>query len=481
MKKIIFFLFVTVATIASAQYVNDGIPRDTVRNGDPWFLFKPETPLYERDQEISFPPGFNDSLKDIWVQDQWRNLAILNYGESENLPVRFFNVQEYNIDNDSSWLYGIAITILDTLPLLAKGLHLHYLQPVYHISDSLLIAYGPSPEAECEIYVDTILRESVIQTHNALRKDCIFEYNLLDNSNKPINKPSHCYEFYFDYPVSLTRRDNPIWIGGRAHWYNDASLSLGKLTYIAAFDKSCNQDWISLRFSGSQDHGFGYYRKLGFLVDTAYYSLTHHSWGGCCLYETWGLLFPIVKLRCVAPRLSLVERNDDGSATLAWRQYDTPETYQFAFGEYDMGPEGATLLSTTDTIHHVSGLTDGVHYGAWVRKACRFTTAGYDTLVWSNWSNGVDFYLHDNPEGINSAVARNGVRLYPNPADDEMTVQSRYNLELIELHDMIGSTVYSIRANGHQVTLPLEHLHAGPYIVTVQTGNATTHLKLIKK
>ena len=187
-----------------------------------------------------------------------------------------------------------------------------------------------------------------------------------------------------------------------------------------------------------------------------------------------GVAFPIVQLRCAAPNPMLLGRETQ-EATVGWWQAEEGEATQLSLGPYGSDPDSGLLVTPADTFHTFTGLQPDCVYSAWVRKACRYTTAGYDTLVWSDWSRPLVFRTK---VGIGEVDADTDVRLQPNPARDKVTVSSSFGLLHIEIHDAAGVLVYSEAASERQKTIGIGSLRSGTYIVTVQTHAGTTHKKL---
>ena len=81
-------------------------------------------------------------------------------------------------------------------------------------------------------------------------------------------------------------------------------------------------------------------------------------------------------------------------------------------------------------------------------------------------------------EGVEETMLSRLTFLAPNPARDEVTVTSSFSLSRIEIHDLQGVMVFSEPVSGHDVTLPLDFLRSGTYIVSIHTHNGTTHKRL---
>ncbi len=82
--------------------------------------------------------------------------------------------------------------------------------------------------------------------------------------------------------------------------------------------------------------------------------------------------------------------------------------------------------------------------------------------------------------GIDQASAQTGATLYPNPATGRVTVEAD-QLKTVRLVNMVGQTLFTLRATGSAVTIPLNNVPSGVYFVTVETAQAlTTHKLLVK-
>ncbi|MBO7100461.1 MAG: hypothetical protein J6V98_00370 [Bacteroidales bacterium] len=121
------------------------------------------------------------------------------------------------------------------------------------------------------------------------------------------------------------------------------------------------------------------------------------------------------------------------SATLAWLQNDTPEQYQLSITPWDMAgtdPDSGAMFYTTDTTFTFTDLQPDTRYSVWVRKACRYTTSAYDTIVWSEWSNEIVFMAVDIDE-----VEADGVRI--TSQHGSIVVEGAEGRE-VRVYDMLG-------------------------------------------
>ena len=143
-------------------------------------------------------------------------------------------------------------------------------------------------------------------------------------------------------------------------------------------------------------------------------------------------MFPIVNLRCMAPRLQLVERGHL-SATVSWTQAEAGISYELAYGPFGSEPDSGTIVSTTDTSYTLTNLEGGKRTAVWVRKACRYDL--YDSTVWSDWSLPVVFMTLDIDE-----VEEDGVHIY---SRDRQLVIEASETTTVQVSDLQGRTLWS--------------------------------------
>ena len=161
----------------------------------------------------------------------------------------------------------------------------------------------------------------------------------------------------------------------------------------------------------------------------------------------WGCIFPIKNLRCTSPHLYLAGR-EGNAATVSWWQAEAGEAYQLALGTYGSNPDSGMLVTPADTFHTFTGLQPDTIYQAWVRKACRYTTAGYDTLVWSDWSQPLVFRASVGIDEVDDGGLRVTVQA------GCIAVQGLAAGEQAEVYDMKGCRVALLEADGSTAPLP---------------------------
>ena len=150
------------------------------------------------------------------------------------------------------------------------------------------------------------------------------------------------------------------------------------------------------------------------------------------------------------------------SVTVGWWQAEEGEAYELSLGTYGSDPDGATPVTATDSVYTFTGLQNDSIYSIWVRKACRYTTAGYDTLVWSDWSRPL---VCRTSVGIGEVY--DGEGLHVAAQDGCVAVQGLASGERAEVYDMKGCRVATLAADGRTAPLP-----QGVYLVRTTAGRA---------
>jgi hypothetical protein len=72
------------------------------------------------------------------------------------------------------------------------------------------------------------------------------------------------------------------------------------------------------------------------------------------------------------------------------------------------------------------------------------------------------------------------IRISPNPAHDQISIESEYNNRIIEIYSMLGSLLYTSTLQGSNSTIPLPTFQPGMYFVRCNNGrNWSNFIKLI--
>ncbi len=364
-------------------------------------------------------------------------------GPSQESPLIGHNMeQQYGKDTNDIAVYGVAVTI-GYIPVEEERQHeVITMTPTVMLLDH--VAHGNPPTV------------SFLDSTNVLgvMKQCRFKYLLSDGGSEV----SRCYEFYFNTPHSFSIPSDTFYIS--CYWPMERAAN-----YITWWRNDMNRDYdyfMELR-KAIMLHVTPDAECWGTPADSGMFGFSPARPS-----SKWGFLFPIVQLRCTAPYLSMAGHEGDAT-TVRWWQTEAGESYQVALGPYGSSPESATVVATTDTFHTFTGLQTDSIYSAWVRKACRYTTTGYDTLVWSDWSRPVVFRTTVGIGEVDDFTLQVASR------EGCIVVSGLTAGERVEVYDMLGRRVAALMADG--VTAPLP---AGLYLVRTTAHSRARRVAVLR-
>lgn len=71
------------------------------------------------------------------------------------------------------------------------------------------------------------------------------------------------------------------------------------------------------------------------------------------------------------------------------------------------------------------------------------------------------------------------VKVYPNPAQNNITITAETQIDAIRIYSLSGSLVHALAYTGTSINI--SHLQSGVYFIAVQTGDVTSRVRFIKK
>jgi hypothetical protein len=280
-----------------------------------------------------------------------------------------------------------------------------------------------------------------------------------------------CYEFYFDTPHHFFMpTDTFFYIG---HYLPTERAELFEEYWRTELNSNIDSFWAVYN-AACVDHvtdPFGW----GWTLNGPEFGIIYPFYGSI----GWGGLFPIVELRCTPTRL-LSLRPGDGTVEVSWRRKDFPEFYQVSLAPADSLPETGMLVSTTDSTYLFDSLQTGTEYSVWVRKACRYTTGGYDTLVYSEWSSPLTF----STLGIGEVGAEVAFSVSPNPAHGVVQVtfgEPPAEDAVMTLVDLGGREVRrtAVPAGSRTAAFDTGDCPAGAYLLKLVTPQGVATRRLV--
>ncbi|MBP1644494.1 MAG: hypothetical protein H6Q16_69 [Bacteroidetes bacterium] len=128
---------------------------------------------------------------------------------------------------------------------------------------------------------------------------------------------------------------------------------------------------------------------------------------------------------------------------------------------------GATSQNCT------SNLTKSINYqGAWKLDSEIFQNGlPCDFMIFPIVSGSVN--------GLNNVDVNTLSYVYPNPAKDQVTLASSFNMEKVEIFNMLGQKVYENTLNGNATTVNVSDFNNGTYIVKIFTEAGLATKKIV--
>ena len=199
------------------------------------------------------------------------------------------------------------------------------------------------------------------------------------------------------------------------------------------------------------------------------------------------VIYPIIEVDTTVPpqwacdSIANVQVTVSGtSATVTWDGFPNYSRVLLRYGRPNEPQSQWTEVDVTgNTLYTLTGLQPVSFYGVTLMAEC--DTSKKETP----WSEPVTFYVASDTsgggtEGIDGATLLSQLTfLQPNPARDEVTVTSSFNLTAIDIWTADGVMVYHGSRSGHDTTLDVSWLRPGTYIISIHTHNCTTPKRLL--
>ena len=97
---------------------------------------------------------------------------------------------------------------------------------------------------------------------------------------------------------------------------------------------------------------------------------------------------------------------------------------------------------------------------------------------------GESYYFDDVKLNINLSLqnfSNDKINIFPNPANDLITISSDKLIEAISLYNVLGQEVISSRPNNNNQTIDIASLNSGVYIIKTTIAGATSSSRIVKK
>lgn len=171
---------------------------------------------------------------------------------------------------------------------------------------------------------------------------------------------------------------------------------------------------------------------------------------------------------------------------------DTPtqdKSFNIKFSNWNGGAGEANALEYSVTN---ANLLPSVNPGTWIQLD--IPLSGFLPINGANRNDFVQFvitsdlgtvfydnlYLHKNTLATSSFVAAK-IKMYPNPATTEFTIEAPENVELVSVYNLLGQEVISIAPNSKAITVDVANLQVGVYIVKTSINGNVSATRFIKE
>ena len=404
----------TILYVLAYCCIADISAQDTVRYGDPWYLFNEQPNVSVFDY---YPPAWNPSVQ-----------GSPSYGASIML-------QQYLIpsNGENTPAYGIALTCRD-----AEADSLKHKVGIYSLAERK----GSQQTWDGITHYAAFEEIASLSMEDAVVKQCKFGY--WDGSGGEFF--TTCFELYFDQPVPVS---DTFYIGIRTPEGGLSSIN----GLACGYDTSHSQTWW-----------------WGSSPDTML-TITSASSPQQRVYKSlWGVAFPIVRPRCTAPREGEVIRVEGDSVVIQFVDDGEEHQYEVVYARDGFGVDttAGERTAAPDSLFTFRGLEAGMRYWYRVRRSC---TIGNMT-VWSPWSPG---YRLPATVGIRPDMEPVALEVKPNPANEYVEVTAEVPEGSLELRDAQGRLHLSQRLEGGHARIELQGVPAGVYTLHLRSaeGNAT--------
>ena len=183
------------------------------------------------------------------------------------------------------------------------------------------------------------------------------------------------------------------------------------------------------------------------------------------------VLFAIIKLPCEAVDSVSATVGSDGCLQVDWERPALQSSWTVRL----VMPDGSAIVQPTDTNHwEYCGLAPNQHYTVYVRSRCD----DIDGNSWSDWSEG----FSASATLAISDIESQDIKLSPNPATDEVSIDSPLPMTLVEAYDEKGACILRQELNTQHSSLNTKGWSSGAYVLRIHTqqGVATKRLTVMR-
>lgn len=115
---------------------------------------------------------------------------------------------------------------------------------------------------------------------------------------------------------------------------------------------------------------------------------------------------------------------------------------------------------------------------SWVFENCELVVFIQNMDTWEIYQ-GTSVMMTDITTGINEIISDEDIQVYPNPADDVVSIRSPEQIRMVNVFNQSGQIVYSGTANSNLYQFSTSDLNAGLYLFRIVTTEGITTRRII--
>ena len=191
-------------------------------------------------------------------------------------------------------------------------------------------------------------------------------------------------------------------------------------------------------------------------------------------YFIWPILHEDPLPPSCDPVEGLIASSSGSTLSLTWTGLPCHSRWQVAYTTTPGHPEQGTVEDVGHAYWQHQFTEVGTYY-IYVRGYCA------EDSLWSSWSDSIAYQVGSGDvDGIQPvSVLESQTQVYPNPANDRVSITCGYTLKRVELCGMNGQMLLSTEASGHSATIDLGTLAPATYMLVVHTSQGTVAKRLV--
>ena len=170
---------------------------------------------------------------------------------------------------------------------------------------------------------------------------------------------------------------------------------------------------------------------------------------------------------CVTPTNLTVTDSTESTITVKWTRGNAETQWKVT---YYVGA-ASTMDVADDTTYTITGLSRNTTVRVCVKAYCPPNESGQICIETAT------AYL----EGIQDITLSDGVKLYPNPAIDNLTIEMESKFNTIEITNVLGQSIYRANVTDNQTSIDIVGYSTGMYYVKLQGDNGMVTKKFVKR